>query len=235
VIPRGALVIFAKAPEAGRVKTRMVPPLSPVEARDLYRCLLADTLEISARAAGELDLEPILALAPAEALPKLAAEVPAGFRLVAQRGGDLGSRMQWAVDEAAAAGRSPILLRGSDSPTLDDAMISAAVAALDHADLAIRPDRDGGYNLVALRRPAPGIFAHPMSTPTVLRDTLARARSLGLRAHRLEDGFDLDEVEDLRWLAEARARERTLPCPRTLAYLDEHDLWQHARSRDTRK
>ena len=96
---------------------------------------------------------------------------------------------------------------------------------MDQADLVIRPDRDGGYSLVALRRPAPGLFAHPMGTSSVLRDTLACAGSLGLRVHLLDAGFDLDRIEDLRWLAEARARERALPCPRTLAYLDERDLW----------
>jgi glycosyltransferase A (GT-A) superfamily protein (DUF2064 family) len=65
-----------------------------------------------------------------------------------------------------------------------------------------------------------------MSTAFVLRDTLERAESLGLRVHLLEPGFDLDQIQDLRWLAEARAGGRALPCPRTLAYLDERDLWR---------
>jgi glycosyltransferase A (GT-A) superfamily protein (DUF2064 family) len=134
--------------------------------------------------------------------------------------------MQWAVEEAAAGGSAPVLLRGSDSPTLDTALIAEAVGALDQADLVICPDRDGGYNLVGLRRPAPGLFAHPMSTSSVLRDTLACAESLGLRAHLLDPGFDLDRIEDLRWLAAARSGARALPCPRTLAYLDARGLWR---------
>jgi rSAM/selenodomain-associated transferase 1 len=232
--PSGTLVVFAKAPEAGRVKTRLVPPLSVEEARDLYGCLLADALETSARAAAQLGLEPVLAVDPPLALASLALTAPPTFRLVVQRGGDLGRRMQWAVEEAAAGGSTPVLLRGSDSPTLDTARIAQAVSALGHADLVICPDRDGGYNLVGLRGPAPGLFAHPMSTSSVLRDTLARAESLGLRAHLLDAGFDLDRIEDLRWLAEARAREPVLPCPRTLAYLDERDLWRRRRSREAR-
>lgn len=224
--PAGTLVVFAKAPEAGRVKTRLVPPLSFEEARDLYDCLLADALETSARAAAQLGLELVLAVDPPLALVSLAAKAPRSFRLVAQRGADLGGRMQWAMEEAAAGGSAPVLLRGSDSPTLDAALIGDAVDALEQVDLVIRPDRDGGYNLVGLRRPAPGLFAHPMSTPSVLRDTLVRAESLGLRTHLLTTGFDLDRIEDLRWLAAARAGARTLPCPRTLAYLDERNLWR---------
>jgi len=228
VSPAGALVVFGKAPEAGRVKTRMVPPLSVEEARDLAECLLDDVLEATAQAASQLGLEPVLAVDPPGALARLAARAPPSFRVVAQRGVDLGSRMQWAVEEAAAGGCAPVLLRGSDSPTLDAALVAEAVAALDHADLVIRPDRDGGYSLVGLRRPAPGLFAHPMSTASVLRDTLAGAGSLGLAAHLLPTGFDLDRIEDLRLLAEARADGRVLPCPRTLAYLDERDLWRLA-------
>ena len=123
-------------------------------------------------------------------------------------------------------GGSPVLLRGSDSPTLDPSLIAEAVAALRECDLVICPDRDGGYNLVGLRGPAPTLFAHPMSTSTVLRDTLSRARALGLRSRLLETRFDLDRIEDLRWLAEARRRARALHCPRTLAFLDGRDLWR---------
>ncbi|MEN8181626.1 MAG: TIGR04282 family arsenosugar biosynthesis glycosyltransferase, partial [Myxococcota bacterium] len=179
---RGVLVVFAKAPEAGRVKTRLVPPFSPEQAAGLYACLLGDVLEESARAARALDLELVLAAEPPEAMAALAAAAPRGLRVVAQRGPDLASRMRWALAEAAAAGSAPILLRGSDSPTLDVELFRTALARLEAADLVICPDRDGGYSLVAMRRAHPGLFQHPMSTPSVLEDTLAEARRLGLRA-----------------------------------------------------
>ena len=73
--------------------------------------------------------------------------------------------MTWAVREAAAAGAQRILLRGSDSPTLDAEVVREALAALREFDLVLRPDYDGGYSLVGLRRPAAGLFDHPMSTP----------------------------------------------------------------------
>jgi glycosyltransferase A (GT-A) superfamily protein (DUF2064 family) len=136
--------------------------------------------------------------------------------------------MTWAVREAAAAGARRILLRGSDSPLLDAPALAAALAALDDHDLALSPDRDGGYGLVGLRAPCAGLFAHPMSTRTVLEDTLAHARAAGLRAWLGAPGGDIDTAEDLRWLARTRAREPDLCarlCPRTLAFLDERALW----------
>lgn len=224
---RGLLVVFAKAPRVGEVKTRMTPPLAPAEAAALYACMLDDVLEASAALAGECGLEPVLAVHPAEACAELARRAPRAFRVVAQHGRDLGARMEWAVAEAAAGGIWPVVLRGSDSPTLAAPALRAALAALAEADLALAPDRDGGYQLVALRRPVRGLFEHPMSTPSVLEDTRARAEALGLRVRLLAPGFDLDTVEDLRWLAEARRGGLALGCPRTLAMLDDADLWRH--------
>jgi glycosyltransferase A (GT-A) superfamily protein (DUF2064 family) len=136
--------------------------------------------------------------------------------------------MEWAVREAAAAGADRILLRGSDSPALDVSVATSALEALESHDLVVCPDRDGGYNLVGLRRPAPGLFAHPMSTSRVLEDTLEGARRRGWRVAVQPARFDLDTVEDLRWLAAARAEGAEALCPRTLAYLDAQRLWRFA-------
>jgi rSAM/selenodomain-associated transferase 1 len=229
---RGWLVVFAKRPEAGLVKTRLCPPLSPGQAAELYRCLLADTLEVSARAARALELEPVLAVDPPGASAELAASAPRGFRAVAQRGADLRARMIHIAREAAAAAARCALLRGSDSPALSLAVLRDAAEALAGADLALSPDRDGGYGIVALGPRAlvaaqrdPGLFDHPMSTPSVLVDTEASAARLGLRAVRVAGGFDIDRAEDLRWLAAARHENASLGCSRTLAFLDAAGLW----------
>jgi len=225
-VTRGTLVVFAKQPLEGAVKTRMTPPLTALEAAELYARMLADVLETSAAAAVDLGLEAVLAVHPPAAAPELVRETPPPFRLVAQRGLDLAERMSWAVGEAAAADAWPVLLRGSDSPALAVETIAEAASALEREDLVLVPDRDGGYGLVGLRCPAPGLFSHAMSTPHVARDTLRGAERLGLRARVLASCFDLDTVEDLRWLAEARAGcART--CRRTLEYLDAEDLWRH--------
>ena len=224
----GAVVVFARRPAAGRVKTRLSPPLSPAQAAELYRAMLADVLAATAGFAEHLRLAPVLAVTPPEACAELARHAPADYQVVAQRGADLSARMAWAVAEQAAAGRDRILLRGSDSPALDGGALSEALAALDDHDLVLCPDRDGGYNLVGLREPAPGLFEHPMSTGRVLEDTLASARWLALRVHVQQPRFDLDRYQDLRWLAAARADGCELLCPRTLAYLDAHALWPGA-------
>jgi glycosyltransferase A (GT-A) superfamily protein (DUF2064 family) len=165
-----------------------------------------------------------LAVYPSDAVGELAARHP-GFRTVPQCGADLAQRMERAVASAAAAGFARILLRGSDNPALPGSAIAAGFAALEDADLAVGPDRDGGYGWIALRGPAPGLFDHPMSTTSVLADTLARAAALGLRVCTLGSHFDLDTASDLGWLAAMRSRGEARDCPRTLALLDEQGLW----------
>jgi rSAM/selenodomain-associated transferase 1 len=225
---RGAIVVFAKAPRAGGVKTRLCPPFTPQEAADLYARLLADVLAATAEFARELSLAPLVAVHPPEACAEIARLAPTAFRAVAQRGADLGARMTWAVREAAAGGAACVLLRGSDSPLIDGADLREALAALDAADLVLRPDRDGGYGLVGLKRPAPGLFDHPMSTKSVLADTLANAARAGLRARVLRAGFDIDTLEDLRRLETLRSPRLARLCPATLAFLDERELWRRA-------
>ena len=226
---RDVLIVFAKEPRPGFVKTRMSPPLSAVQAAGLYAALLDDVLAATAAHAEAFGLAPVLAVHPPEACPALARRAPPGFRVVAQRGASLGERMAAAVEAAAAAGAQRILVRGSDSPLLGADTVAAALAALAHADLALCPDADGGYALVALRRPVPGLFDHAMSTPRVLAQTLANARLAGLRAELLPAGFDLDTAADLARLAAARDATAERLCPRTLSFLDTNALWNFLR------
>lgn len=228
----GWLVVFAKRPAAGLVKTRLCPPLSPSQAAELYGCLLADVLEESGRAARALGLAPVVAVDPPDACAEIVAAAPSGFRAVAQRGPDLGARMAHVARTAAAAGARCALLRGSDSPTLALPALREAVQALASSDVAVSPDRDGGYGLVALGARAllrgfagAALFDHPMSTPTVLADTEERALRSGLRVARIAQGFDVDRFEDLQLLAAERHKGATTACPRTLALLDAHALW----------
>lgn len=222
---RAALAVFAKAPVAGRVKTRMIPPLSPDQAAGLYASMLADVLELSAAFAERRAVEAVLAVDPPGACGELARRAPKSFRVVAQRGPGLSARMAWAVAELAAAGCDRVLVRGSDSPSLDPATLDAALDALEECDLSVCPDLDGGYSLIGLRGPAPGLFDHPMSTEQVLDDTLANATRLGLEVRLLPPRFDLDTAADLDHLAQARRDGAADGARRTLAYLDEQSLW----------
>lgn len=221
----GIFVVLAKVPEAGRVKTRLVPPFSPEQAAEFQAAMLADVLAATADVSHELGLAPVVAVHPWQRRSAVVRCAPPGFRVVRQRGADLAQRMTWAVREAAATGSRRILLRGCDSPTLDGPAVNAALVALDEYDLVLRPDCDGGYGLVGLRRPVAGLFDHAMSTRSVLDDTLANAARSGLRAHVAEASFDVDSAADLARLA-AACRDGAAPlCPRTVAFLDHHGLW----------
>jgi hypothetical protein len=224
----GRLVVFARQPVEGAVKTRLTPPLDPAEATELYRAMLEDVLAVSAAAAQRLGLEAVLAVHPPRAGAELVRRAPGSFRAVAQRGPELAARMTWAVGEAGAAGAWPLLLRGSDSPALSPEAIADALAALDAADVVIVPDLDGGYSLVGLRRFLPNPFEHPMSTRSVAEETRAAAERNGRSVRVLAPSFDIDTAADLALLAAARAEGAERLCPRTLAYLDEHALWRHA-------
>ena len=219
------IVVFAKAPVPGRVKTRMIPPFSPDQAAGLYASMLADVLETTAAFATRRGLEALLAVDPPDACGEMARRAPPSYRVVAQRGPGLSARMAWAVAEVAATGRERVLVRGSDSPALDPATLDAALDALADSDLSVCPDLDGGYSLIGLRGPAPGLFDHPMSTFRVLDDTLANARRLGLNSRVLSPRFDLDTAADLAHLAQARRDGSASGCRRTLAYLDDEALW----------
>lgn len=224
----GSFVVFAKEPAPGRVKTRLSPALTPEQAAELYGCMLDDVLETTVAAAERAGFEVVLAIDPPEAREALARRAPAGVRVVAQCGGDLGARMERAAAEVASGGPGPVLLRGSDSPGLTMEMLLDAASALAEADLVAAPDPDGGYSLVGLARPVPGLFDHAMSHENVLDQTFTAARRRGLEARTLEPGFDLDTVDDLVRLVEQARGGGAGSCPRTLAWLARHPISPHS-------
>lgn len=217
---RGWLIVFAKAPRAGLVKTRMSPPLSLEQAADLYAAMLHDVLNASLRFASALDLEPVIAYHPPEAANELIGLAPAGFRLHAQQGSDLGERMAHAVDEAAAAGVRRILIRGSDSPGLPFERFAEVMERLDDRDdVVLTPDSGGGYALIGLKKPTPRLFDPPMSTAQVLDQTLDSAAHSGLRASTTRATFDLNRVSDFAHVMSMRPEETSDLCPRTVEFL----------------
>jgi uncharacterized protein len=192
-----ALAVMARAPGAERVKSRLHAALGVGPATLLYRCFLLDGLDAAAAVPG---LAPVLAFSPPHARRAMAALAPAGMRLVAQQGGDLGTRMVHLVAELLAAGHRAALLIGSDLPTLPAAHLIEAsrTLAAGAADVVLGPAEDGGYYLIGLARPAPALFeGMAWSTGGVLAATRARARVLGLREHLLPAWYDVDTPADL--------------------------------------
>lgn len=224
--PRGGvLVLFAKEPTPGKVKTRMTPPFSAQQAAELYECLLQDTLDASRSMAKAHDLHFVMAIDPPEALPFFRARCPEGTHILLQRGVTLGERLAKATRELAQEGFSPILIRGSDSPGLSESDIEQALTALAHSELVVCPDRDGGYNLIGMRSACDALFDLSMSTGSVLNETLEAAKREGLSAELLPPGFDLDCVEDLR-AAEAFFSTESCRqcCPYTSAFLARAEI-----------
>ena len=214
---RGWLIVFAKAPRPGLVKTRMSPPLSLDECAELYAAMLADVLEASAGFAATLDMTAVLAFHPPDAVAELIDRAPPGTRLQVQRGADLGERMANAFAEAAAAGAPRILLRGSDSPALERSLFEEAMSRLDAGDdVVLTPDQSGGYAMIGMRSPQPALFEPVMSTEDVMEQTLQIAGSLGLRSTITAPGFDLNTVGDFRCLSALSSAQLLDLCPRTV-------------------
>jgi rSAM/selenodomain-associated transferase 1 len=191
------LIIFAKEPVPGQVKTRLCPPLSLQSAAQLYQAFLTDILEEMGRLPG---LDGALAYSPGQARSFFQRLAPSGLRLFPQEGRDLGERMARAFDWGFAAGYRVVLLRGSDSPDLPGEVLLEAGEVLKsgRAQVALGPAADGGYYLVGLNAPHPELFQGQVwSTDTVLAEALHRARLLGLTVHLLRPWQDIDTYADL--------------------------------------
>lgn len=209
------LIIFAKEPRPGHVKTRLSPPLSPEEAAQLYHSFLLDILEEMARGP---DVRLALAFSPLGAQVFFRGLAPPGTDLFPQEGADLGERMVRAFVRGFAAGFGPVMLRGSDVPDLPAAAVSEAREALttDRAQVVLGPCPDGGYYLVGLAEPQPLLFQGlAWSSGTVLTDTLSAARQLDLRVHLLPSWPDIDTYADLKTFLH-RARPAPQPGWRSL-------------------
>lgn len=199
-MPEGAVAVLAKAPVAGYAKTRLIPLLGAEGAAGLQERLIARALEVAADAA----VGPVtLWGAPDVAHPCFGeAARRYGIELEAQPEGDLGERML-AAFRAASAGTTLVLI-GTDCPVLEPADLRDAAAALAQTDVVLAPAEDGGYGLIAARRPAPCLFEDmPWGTERVAALTRERAKANGLRMAELRTVWDIDTAADVERLRAA--------------------------------
>jgi rSAM/selenodomain-associated transferase 1 len=221
------LLVFTKPPIPGRVKTRLIGPLTPGSAARLHRALLADLL--AALAGGDFAVRLAIALEPGEAMPAIGHPVLDGVER--QRGADLGERMFRALSDAGQ--RHPLVaVVGSDLPGLDARRLDEAFDQLENgADIVLGPTADGGYYLLAIRadRLDRRLFAGvEWSTSRVLEQTLTRCQTLRLRRAMLETRRDIDRPADLDWLAEA-LRSRRIESPRVAEWLRQREATEPPR------
>jgi uncharacterized protein len=197
------VIVFARAPLAGRVKTRLAARLGEARAARLHRRLTAAALRTALAArCGPVELHGTSRHAWFVHLARRHCLV-----LRVQRGGDLGERMAWALRNALR--RAPYaLLMGSDCPDLRPRELRRAARWLaGGADAVLAPARDGGYALVGLRRPAEFLFAAmPWSSERVYALTVLRLEGAGWRQRALAPVADIDRPEDLERLQPLRLR-----------------------------
>ena len=220
---RDALVIVAKYPRPGHVKTRLGASIGFARAARLYRAFLDDLAERFTQAEARAGYDLIWACAddPAALARLLGPE--AGARMIRQRGDDFAARLYHICRDTAALGYERTVILGSDSPQAPVSAVSRALALLECADVTLGPADDGGYYLVGVRnRPTPpDIFTGiVMSTPWVLAQTLERVATLGLSARVIETTFDVDTEADMLRLAQTLDAAPAL-APRTHALLRE--------------
>ncbi len=186
------ILVLAKAPVPGRVKTRLCPPCTPEQAARVAAAAIADTLDTVAAtpaAARTLVVDGPLA-------------APPGWGRTSQRGGTLGERLAHAYGDTRLDGCASLLI-GMDTPQVTPALLSCAVERLDAADAVLGPAPDGGWWALGLRDPGhAAVLRHvPTSTATTGADTVAALRHLGLRVVLLPELSDVDTAADARAVA----------------------------------
>jgi rSAM/selenodomain-associated transferase 1 len=213
------VLVFARSPQKGRVKTRLAAKLGADAALALYMAFSEDLLETLAA----LKLHRIVCYHPARDRSQMRAWLGATVELVPQGGLHLGHRMAGALEEAFRQGYHTALLVGTDLPDLPAAVFQEALQALTSHGAVIGPARDGGYYLIGFRRQAfrPSIFEGiDWGSAKVLRQTMTRweQSATTVTIHRLPPWSDIDTLDDLMDLA-GRLKERPRACPKTRQWL----------------
>ena len=196
---RRAILLFVKYPEPGKVKTRLAATLGAETAAGIYRRLVAAVV------AGLPDGDDlIVAFDPPEKRAQVAEWLQSLLAgrcadLIPQAAGDLGERLEQAFAEAFARGFAKVAVIGSDCIELSPALFSETWQALEIRDAVLGPSTDGGYYLLALRRPCAALFRGiAWSTDAVRAQTLAQAQAAGLAVHELAARPDIDTEADWR-------------------------------------
>ena len=191
---RTRIVIFAKAPVPGTVKTRLIPAIGPEGAAELAQQMLRNTWS-EASSVTVADSE--ICASPDPSHPDWEGLLPSGAITSAQGEGDLGERLSKAAERVIGEGQHVIFI-GTDCPSLTERRLREACWDLESHDAVMHPTFDGGYALLGLKAFDPSIFSGiSWSTASVARDTIARIAALGWTLHLGATLLDIDEPEDL--------------------------------------
>ncbi len=189
------IIILGKAPVPGRVKTRLMPEYSAVEAAALHARMMETVLKKVCSCFDDVWL------AVDDIHHEVVKSLVKRFRieLHAQVSGDLGKRLQALMRESLARDEKPLMFLGTDSPHVAIQRYQAAKTALKQHDIVVGAVEDGGYDLIAVRQNLPEVFEYiPWGSALVMRETLKNINKLNLDVKVLPTSFDLDKPEDLR-------------------------------------
>ena len=197
-----ALGIMTKAPQPGKVKTRLVPPLTPEDAAELNICFLRD-LAGSISQACLSSAQGVGVYTPIGAESAYENILPKEFFLIPQRGHEFGERLIFAAEDLFTVGFESVCLINSDSPTVPPSSFVEAANELAKAGdrIVLGPSEDGGYYLIGLKKLYKGLFEEiDWSTERVLDQTIQHASKMGVEVHQLPYGFDVDDRAMLQQL-----------------------------------
>ena len=218
-----ALAVMTKAPRAGKVKTRLVPPLSPEEAAQLNVCFLRDTAAAIVKACGT-SARGVGVYTPIGAEAAYIGLLPREFDLLPQRGDGFGERLAFAAADLFQCRFASVCLIDSDSPTVSADVYAKAVEFLtDPGDrVVLGPSDDGGYYLIGMKQNHPQLLERiDWSTELVLEQTKQRARDFNLEVSLLPAGYDVDDAPTLRRLCDELLSSKSTPdvAPNTRKFL----------------
>lgn len=215
----GTLVVMAKAPRPGMVKTRLAQSLSLEAVTELYRCLFFDTLDL-ARSLGTVE---VAIMSPEFDVEELSRLVQGQVNVVPQHGKGLAAGLTSVFAHFAVPCGKKVVAFNSDSPHLPAAVLLNAFEVLTTYDVVVGPTSDGGYYLIGAKAAHPALFEHEgMGTGNALEALLARTRALQLSVGFTEPFYDIDLQEDLTRLT-AELRPAPARAPRTAAWLQRWD------------
>jgi rSAM/selenodomain-associated transferase 1 len=218
--PNRTLVIMAKAPKPGMVKTRLTDSLPSTAVTALYRCLLEDTLALAESLTGV----EVAVMCPEPDQDELAQLLGNKVQVVAQKGQGLAAGLTSVFRHFTAAGRHVIAFN-SDSPHLAPSVLNCAFEILATHDVVVGPTHDGGYYLVGAKADYPSLFeGDGMGTRSALDRLLTRTKELELSTGFTEPFYDIDVANDLILLAR-ELRLAPAKAPRTAGWFGE---WQQA-------
>jgi rSAM/selenodomain-associated transferase 1 len=224
------LVIMAKAPRPGAVKTRLASSLSPAAVADFYCCLLDDTLALArSLKLGGVEVAIMCPESDVDELARLAGMPLVGkpASVVAQKGEGLAAGLTSVFAHFAVGQHRRVIAFNSDSPHLPRSVLEDAFESLAAHDVVVGPTHDGGYYLVGAKASHPTLFAGDgMGTSSALERLLVRARALELSVGFADRFYDIDVADDLTRLA-AELRLAPARAPRTAAWLKEWDSTAH--------